>query len=53
MPSGWDPRLRGKVIQSTKMFFQNILKFVFETNNAFVTWKTYKFEKQLWALKLI
>ena len=44
-PSGRDPRLCGKVIQSTTL---NIIKFVYETNNTFVT---YKFEKHLWALK--
>ena len=37
-PSGRDPHLRGKVIQSTTIFFQNIIKFVYETNNTFVTW---------------
>ena len=33
-------------------FFENIIKFVYETNNTFVTWNThiYKFEKHLWAL---
>ena len=45
MPSGRDPRLCGKVLQSTTL---NIIKFVYETNNTFVT---YKFEKHLWALK--
>ena len=31
-------------------FFQNIIKFVYETNNTFVTWNTHihKFEKHLW-----
>ena len=33
-------------------YFQNIIKFVYETNNTFVTWNThiYKFEKHLWTL---
>ena len=31
-------------------FFLNIIKFMYETNNIFVT---YKFEKHLWALKLL
>ena len=46
-PSGRDLRLCGKVIQSTTL---NIIKFVYETNNTFVT---YKFEKHLWTLKLL
>ena len=33
--------------------FQNIIKFVYETNNTFVTWNTHKFKKHLWALKLL
>ena len=36
------------------IFFQNIIKFVYETNNTFVTWNRntllYKFDKYLWAL---
>ena len=31
--------------------FQNIIKFVYETNNTF--WNTHKFEKHLWGLKLL
>ena len=26
---------------------------VYETNNTFVTWNTHKFEKHVWALKLL
>ena len=48
--SGQDPRLHGKVIHSTTIFFQNIIKFVYETNNTFVTWNTHEYEKHLWAL---
>ena len=35
VPSGRDPRLRGKVIQSTP--FKKIYNKVYETNNTFVT----------------
>ena len=34
-----DPRLRGKY--KALKFFQNIIKFVYETNNTFVTWNTH------------
>ena len=36
-PSERDPRLRGKVIQSTP-FKKYIYNKVYETNNTFVTW---------------
>ena len=44
-PSGQDPSLRGNVILSTTFFWQNIIKFVYEMNNTFVTWNTHKFKK--------
>ena len=45
--SGRDPRLHGKVTQSTTICFQNIVKFVNETSKTFVTWNR---NIKLWAL---
>ena len=47
-----DPHLIGKVYKALH-FFSKYNKVCDETNNTFVTWNTHKFEKHLWALKLL